>query len=288
MTDFNETVAAPDAANWEPMIITVAPNGARRTKADHPALPMTPDELADTAAACSRAGAAMIHLHVRDDDGGHSLDVGRYRDAISAIRDKVGDDMIIQVTSEAVGIYSTDQQMAMVRELKPEAVSMAVREFVPDESANHEAARFFRWLDQNRVMAQYILYSADEVMRFADLRQRDIIPGDHVNVLYVLGRYQKRENSDPRDVLPFLNVAGADHCRWSICAFGPREGTAAVAAAALGGHVRVGFENNRWRFDGTLADDNSDLVKQAARAGNMINRPLATARDARMMMKGEV
>jgi len=287
MIDQNLTTSQPDTANWEPLIITVAPNGARRTQADHPALPISPDELAKTAKDCLLAGAAMMHVHVRGDDDQHSLDVGRYKAAIQAIRDVVGDDLIIQVTTEAVGIYSVDQQMTMVEELKPEAVSMAVREFVPDAASETTAAEFFLMLDQQNIMAQYILYNAGEVARFADLRRRGIIPGDHVNVLYVLGRYAAHERSDPTDIIPFLNVAGHDQCRWGICAFGPREGAAAITATALGGHVRVGFENNRWRFDGTMADNNAELVGQAAMASIMMHRPLASADDARIMMRGD-
>ncbi|NBB83711.1 MAG: hypothetical protein GVY28_09935, partial [Alphaproteobacteria bacterium] len=66
-----------------PCLLMVAPNGARKTKADHPALPIGPAELAATAVACRDAGAAAIHLHVRDEAGGHSLDAGRYREAIA-------------------------------------------------------------------------------------------------------------------------------------------------------------------------------------------------------------
>ena len=117
-----------------PLIIAVAPNGARKTKADHPALPITPEELAETAARCLDAGASMIHLHVRDDDQKHSLDVSAYRAAIAAIRARVGGELIIQVTTEAVGIYTPAQQMAMVQELEPEAVSLAVRELCPDDA----------------------------------------------------------------------------------------------------------------------------------------------------------
>jgi len=284
--DYSQTPPQPVTAPWEPLIITVAPNGARRTQADHPALPISPNELAKTAKDCLLAGAAMMHVHVRDDDDKHSLDVGRYKAAIQAIQDAVGDKLIIQVTTEAVGIYTTDQQMNMVEQLKPEAVSMAVREFVPDAASEKAATEFFLMLDQQNIMAQYILYNADEVARFANLRERGIIPGDHVNVLYVLGRYAAHERSDPTDILPFLNVAGHDQCRWGICAFGPREGTAAITATALGGHVRVGFENNRWRFDGTMANNNAELVGQAAMASIMMHRPLASADDARFMMRG--
>ena len=88
-----------------PTAIAVAPNGGRRGKNDHPALPIGPEELASTAAACLEAGAAMIHAHVRDRDGGHLLDADAYREATKAIRDAVGERLVIQITSEAVGRY---------------------------------------------------------------------------------------------------------------------------------------------------------------------------------------
>ena len=74
---------------WPPLVLAVAPNGARKTQADHPAIPISPAELAATAAAAQAAGAAMIHLHVRDADQKHSLDVGAYREATAAVREKV-------------------------------------------------------------------------------------------------------------------------------------------------------------------------------------------------------
>ncbi|HIP77601.1 MAG TPA: 3-keto-5-aminohexanoate cleavage protein, partial [Kiloniellaceae bacterium] len=76
-----------EPADWAPLILTVAPNGARKTRRDHPAVPIRPAEIADTAAAALKAGAAMIHLHVRDAEEKHSLDPGAYREAIAAVRD---------------------------------------------------------------------------------------------------------------------------------------------------------------------------------------------------------
>ena len=70
-----------------PAILTVAPNGARRNKADHPGLPTTPVEITAEAARCQNAGAAMLHLHVRDAAGRHTLDPGRYSDAIAAVNE---------------------------------------------------------------------------------------------------------------------------------------------------------------------------------------------------------
>ncbi len=270
----------------EPLIITVAPNGARRMPADHPALPITAEATARTAAACAEAGAAMIHLHVRDREGRHSLDCAAYRDATAAIRAEVGERIVIQATSEAAGIFQRDAQMAMVRELAPEAVSLAVREIVPDAAAERSAAEFLAWIRTRGIWPQYILYDAVDVERYADLRRRGIVPGERNFLLYVLGRYAKEQRSAPTDLLPFLRAAEdqALDDPWAVCAFGSRESACVLAAAALDGHARVGFENNLWLAAGTLAPDNAALVDQARRGAEPLNRSPASAQDLRELL----
>ena len=267
-----------------PLIIGVAPNGARRTKADHPALPLSPAEIATTAAACREAGAALLHLHVRDRDGGHTLDPGTYGEAIAAVRRAVGEDLIIQVTSESVGRYTAAEQMVAVRALRPEAVSLALREIIPDEVGEADAAGFLAWLERERVLAQYILFAPEEMERYDDLCRRGVIPGAHHAVLFVLGRYSGDGQSVPTDLLPFLATTSGlspPPGTWTVCAFGAREGACALAAATLGGHVRVGFENNLHLADGSLATDNAALVDQVRRGAELIGRPVATAAQAR-------
>ena len=97
----------------KPVTLCVAPNGAYKTKKDHPKLPMTAKELAETAAACRDAGAAMIHLHVRDHDGVHLLDEHAYRAAMAAVTRAVGRNMVVQITCEAGGRYNRHEQMAV-------------------------------------------------------------------------------------------------------------------------------------------------------------------------------
>ncbi len=271
------------STDWTPLVLAVAPNGARKTKADHAALPIGPDEIACTAAACLEAGAAMIHLHVRDREGKHSLDVEAYRAAIAALHREVGDGLVIQVTSEAVGRYSAAEQMAMVRQLRPEAVSMAVRELVPDETAEPEAARFFAWLATERILPQFILYSDEDLRRFDGLIERGVVPDGPCFVLFVLGRYTKGQVSTPTDLLPFLSANPRRHA-WAVCAFGRRENACALAAAALGGHARVGFENNFYLPGGELAPDNAALIAAVAEGARNIGRPLADADAARTIM----
>lgn len=265
-----------------PLIVTVAPTGARRTKHDHPELPIAADEIGATAAACREAGAAMIHLHVRDREGRHTLDVELYRDATAAVRREAGDDIIVQVTSESAGRYGPDAQMAMVRELRPEAVSFAVSEIIPDPSHETEAAAFLAWLVGESILPQFVLYSPAEVEHYHDLRSRGIIPGERQFLLFVLGRYAADASSEPREILPFFAVRG--DAPWAVCAFGYRECACALTAAALGGHIRVGFENNLHLSDGSLAPHNAALVAQARAGAELMGRELADASTARHML----
>lgn len=275
--------------DWAPMLLTVAPNGARKTQADHPAVPISPAEIAATAAAATEAGAAMIHLHVRDAAQKHSLDVGAYREAIAAVHDAVGERMIIQVTSEAVGIYSAEQQMAMVRALQPEAVSLAIREVVP-EGGEDAAREFLAWLVGAGILPQYILYAAEDVERFARLQAAGVVPPGPAFLLFVLGRYTPGQRSVPNDLLPFLSAIEAwpeaAKLPWAICAFGPKETACVTAAATFGGHARVGFENNLYLPSGEVARDNAELVAAGAAAARAIGRPLADAAAARRLMAG--
>jgi 3-keto-5-aminohexanoate cleavage enzyme len=278
-----ETMTEETMLDWPPLFLTVAPNGARRGKADHPAIPITAAEVADTAAACLDAGAAMIHLHIRDRNGGHLLDVEGYRTAMAAVEARVGRALVIQPTTEAVGIYDRHQQMALVRALRPEQVSMAVRELIPDEAAESQAAAFLGWAKDAYVAVQHILYDVADVHRFVALKRRGIIPGHVAPVLFVLGRYVDGQQSDPLELLPFIETwrdageAGA----WSVCAFGRREGAVGATAASLGGHVRIGFENNFHLADGGIAPNNEALVRAMAELAGRIGRPLATADDLR-------
>lgn len=112
-------------------LIMVAPNGARRTKADHSALPMTIAETVVAAKACLEAGAGALHAHVRDLTGAHVLDAGLYRELLSEMRVAVPQ-MQVQITTEAVGKYTPEEQRELVYKVKPDAVSVAIREMVPE------------------------------------------------------------------------------------------------------------------------------------------------------------
>lgn len=266
-----------------PFIVMSAPNGARRVKDDHPALPITNEEIAACAEDVADAGASILHLHVRDEEVKHSLDPDRYRAAITAVRERVGDRLVIQVTTEACGMYTADEQMAVVRALKPEAVSLAIKELCPDSESEPEAAEFFAWLRAEDVMPQYILYTPEEVTRFENLRNRGVIPDDRPFVLLVLGRYSDSLTGNPG--LLGRTVEGLKQdVTWMVCCFGSTENDAVIEAVRMHGHARVGFENNMTLPDGATAPDNAALVGLAAKCGIDAGRPVASADDVRELL----
>jgi uncharacterized protein (DUF849 family) len=239
-----------------------APNGARLQKSDHPSVPLSPAELADCAESLLPTGVSVLHLHVRDSAGGHSLDTGHYREAMAAIRERVGDRLILQVTTEAQGSYDRHQQMKLARELRPEAVSLALRELCPDNTSLAEAGEFFRELVAERIWPQFILYSASEVVRFDALRQDGFFGRERPFVLAVLGRYRDSVEGTTAGLEKFLAAADTRAFPWAVCCIGHHEGAVVRRAAELGGHVRIGFESNRLLPDGAVARDNAHLVAE--------------------------
>ncbi|MCC5976468.1 MAG: 3-keto-5-aminohexanoate cleavage protein [Salinarimonas sp.] len=257
-------------------IIAVAPNGGRRTTADHPALPVTVEDTARTAAECCEMGAAMLHVHVRRPDQRHSLDVDLYRDVTAAVRREAGPDMVIQATTESVGLYGPDEQMAMVRALRPEAISMALRELAPDEDHKARFSEFTAWLQRENIAGQIILYDRDDTARARAWAQEGVFDPAAMSVIFVTGKYTPPTTAMPIDLLPLFNDCADVFRDWMLCAFGPRETGCMTLAALLGGHCRVGFENNLALPDGERAPDNAAIVAATVNALDSVGLAAAT------------
>lgn len=238
----------------------VAPNGARLTKADHPKIPVTIEELVKTGKRCFEAGAEALHAHVRDKNQQHVLDAGLYSELIAEMSYQVPG-MAVQITTEAVGRYSPEQQRRLVQDVIPEAASVSLSEMLSDGN-NGAAKTFYYWCQEASVAVQHILFSPSELERFIQLLDNKLIPTGTHQLLFVLGRYSKNQQSDPiwiNDFLDRLDRATliAD---WAVCAFGPNETICAVHALNSGGKCRIGFENSIWNSDGKIAIDNADRV----------------------------
>ena len=283
--------------NEHPLLIASAPNGAHKTREEHHQLPVTTAQLADTAAAVLAAGAQMIHLHVRDAHGKHTLDAGAYQAAIEAIRAKAGDDLFIQITSEAAGVYDSEQQRRAMYAVNtaaagvsPDGVSLALRELIRAPEDVAPAGELFHHLAGRGVLAQYILFSIDDIARYGALLKQGVIPPlDHSaghSILLVVGRYGAQPSTPDtlRRMLEALRGCTNQPPSWMVCAFGEHEFDCLLEAVKLGGHVRVGFENSLLLRTGQVAADNRQLVTQLVEAGNPDGRPLADIHQARKFL----
>ncbi|MCV6546667.1 MAG: 3-keto-5-aminohexanoate cleavage protein [Cohaesibacter sp.] len=243
--------------------ILVAPNGARRTTADHPALPVTIEQTVQTAKACFAAGADGIHAHLRDKDQKHLLDAGLYRELQAELALQVPD-MWVQITTEAVDLYSPSQQRSLVRDANPKAVSISIREML-SEGESKEVFNFYWEQSEKGVEIQHILYDEQDSLTLARLINEHHLPSHNLQVLFVLGRYKNGQISHPEDLDPFLNSLSAYSPLtpdWGCCAFGKKETPCLLKALEKGGKARIGFENNLYHQDGTLAKDNADRVTE--------------------------
>lgn len=170
------------------------PTGARRSTADHPALPISTAQIVATARACVDAGADALHLHVRDSAGRHTLDAGRYRESLRELATQLPE-LPVQITTEAAGIYDVAAQLACLERLRPNWASIALREIARDPDL---APRVYATCAAQGTVVQHILYDTEDIARLRDWQARGIIRPGQDAVLFVLGRHSARAGLGPR------------------------------------------------------------------------------------------
>ncbi|WP_299424950.1 3-keto-5-aminohexanoate cleavage protein [uncultured Shimia sp.] len=254
----------------QPLKVTVAPNGARKTTRDHPELPTTIDDIAAAARKCADAGAHELHLHVRNAGGKHSLDPGLYREAMSAVSE-TAPDFRIQITTEAAGIYSVGAQFETLKQLAPTAASVSVREMARDV----DIARYvYRFAHDGGTHIQHILYDQNDIFTYRAWLAEGFIEPTQQDVLLVLGQYASPNSAQIQTLPHMLAALNGEMSSWTVCAFGPTEQQVMRAVLRMNGHVRVGFENNLYRENGTLLRDNTESVSLVVQHAMRLGRPL--------------
>ena len=251
----------------EPTILPplmVAPNGARLTDDDHPAVPVTIPQIVAAAKDCAAAGAGAMHFHVRDAAKAHILDAGLYREALAELGIAVPE-MHHQMTTETVGRYGPEDMRAVTRAVVPPGVSIGVPEMIPSGMPSAEDAAFYGWLADAGIRTQHICYQPEQLHLLGTLLDHAGLPKQGSWCLFVIGHYTGAV-SDPALIDSFLaemRDAGIDG-DWAICAFREEEAACIRHAVSLGGKLRVGFENSMVMADGSIASDNAARVTEAA------------------------
>ena len=251
----------------EPSILPplmVAPNGARLTDDDHPAVPVTIPQIVAVARDCAAAGAGAMHFHVRDALKAHIFDAGLYREALAELAIAVPG-LHQQITTETVGRYGPEDMRAVTRAVMPPGVSIGVPEMIPSGIPSAEDAAFYGWLAEEGICTQHICYQPEQLRLLGALLDHAGLPKQGVWCLFVIGHYTGAVSQPALidDFLHEMREAGIDG-DWAICAFREEEAACIRHAVGLGGKLRVGFENSVVMADGSIAADNAARVREAA------------------------
>lgn len=266
----------------EKLIITAALTGAEVSKEQQPALPVMPDEIAAAAEACVRAGASIVHLHARRPDGTPTQDKAVYREIISAIRARC--DVIIQVsTGGAVGMTPAERLAPVTLAPEMATLSMGSVNFGGDVFLNHPAdmAVFARTMKEHGVKPELEIFDSG-MLATAERWIRKGLLDSPVHVDLVLG-VPGAMAATPESLM-FLRSQLPDGATWTVAGIGPAQLPLGVMAILLGGHVRVGFEDNVFFRKGELAASNAQLVARIARISHEMERPVATPDEARAIL----
>ena len=245
--------------------IMVAPNGARRTTAEHPAIPVTIQQIVDTAASCHQAGAGAMHFHVRDAKQKHILDAGLYSEALAELAIAVPE-MHLQITTECVGLYSPEDMRALAYQVMPPGISIGIIEMIPDGQPTADDIKLYKSLYEAGTRIQHICYFPEHLEIVRQIIDKAGLPEDDIWCLFTIGHYSGRV-SKPKLIDQFLEKLESLKLspEWAICAFAEQEQICLQKAVSLGGKVRVGFENSLFMPDGTISENNAARVT-AARA----------------------
>jgi 3-keto-5-aminohexanoate cleavage enzyme len=266
----------------DPLVVTVAGIGAEITRAQQPALPVAPDEIAADAAACERAGASIYHLHVRGPDGEPTMDVGAFRAAFDAIR--TASDLVVQFTSGGAVSDSEEARIAPL-ELRPPMASLTTgtTNFGSEVFWNPEplVTRFYRRMRELGIVPEFEIFDAGMIANAERLLRRH---GDdhHRHFDFVLGVPGAMPAWD--DSVPFLAAHLPEGATWSATGIGRSFEAVARAAVTRGGHVRTGFEDVRYVEPGVLAASNAQLVERVVGIARAAGREIATPAIAREIL----
>lgn len=265
----------------EPLIITCAPVGAEVAPDATPYLPYTPTLLGETARAVREAGGSIVHVHCRNDDGTNTHAVARFREAYAAVRAQ--SDLIVQFsTGGAIGM--TPDERAAVLDLRPEMATLTCGSVNFGDDIFENSFPIMRAIVQrmnaNGVRPELEIFDKGHLANARRLAKEGLLAlPQHVD--FVLGVPGGLEASVQNlcelvDDLP-------PGCTWSVAGIGRQQLAMAMVAIAMGGHVRVGLEDNLYYSKGRLAR-NEELVARVARIAAEFGRPVATPAQARRIL----
>ena len=265
----------------QPLIVTVAAVGAELLPEQTPHLPITPVQLGETAARCRAAGASMIHVHCRNDDGANTADPGRFAAALAEIGKR--SDIIVQFTTGgAVGMTPAERAAPLAARPEMATLTCGTVNFGDDVFENSFPIMRGILAEMHRygVVPELEIFDAGHLANARRLEREGLLRFP-AHVDFVLGVPGGLDASARN--LSYLVETLPPGCTWSVAGIGRAQLEMALLAIAMGGHVRVGLEDNIYYAKGKLAS-NEELVARVVRIAGEFGRPVATPEQARELL----
>jgi uncharacterized protein (DUF849 family) len=265
-------------------LITVASTGAESEKAAVPALPVTLDELVTTAKECAAAGAAVIHVHIRDDQAKPTLDLGRLTDTVHALREAT--DLIVQLSTGGAVTDPYERRLAVL-DARPDACSLTCGtvNFGDDVFMNPWGfiTELYAKTQEYGVVPEFELFDFGHIATLHRLLAKMGDPaGGHVHCDLVMGV----PGGMPGDAATLVQAVAAlpAGATWSATGIGRTTLPVMLAALSAGGHLRVGMEDTVTFSRGRPVTGNAELVERAATLAGLAQRPALSAPEARDLL----
>ncbi len=267
----------------EKLIITAAICGAEVTKEDNPNLPVTSEELADAALKAEEAGAAIIHLHVRDKDGNPAQDKSVFAAAINKMKDKGVTAIIQPSTGGAAGM--TWQERIQPVYLNPEMATLdcGTTNFGDEIFVNDMPLmrNFAKEMQKLNILPELECFEPGHIYNALQLNKEGLLSG-HLHFDIVLG-VPGAMKASLKNLLFMVELLPAE-ATWAVAGIGRYQLPLATHAILMGGNVRVGFEDNIYYKKGVLAESNAQQVARIVRLAEELGRDIATPDEARRIL----
>lgn len=268
----------------EKLIITAAICGAEVTKEQNPAVPYTVEEIVREAKSAVDAGAAIVHLHVREDDGTPTQSKARFKECIDAIYEVCPDVILIPSTGGAVGM--TAEERLQPTELFPEMATLdcGTCNFGDEvfENTMPMMRDFGKRMLENNIKPEYECFEMGHLDTVLNMAKKGQVPGAPMQFNFVLGVPGCTPATVP-NLCWMVNAIPAGST-WTATGIGRHAFTLAAPAIVMGGNVRVGFEDNLYLERGVLAKSNGELVAKVVRLAKELGRGIATSAEAREIL----
>ena len=267
------------------LLITVAPTGAETAKEDCPQLPTTLPELVSTAVECEAAGAAMIHVHIRDDDHRPTLDLGRLRDTVAALRESTS--LVVQLSTGG-SVHDPLSDRLRVLDAEPDSCSltMGTTNFGDDVFSNPWpfVCELYQLSQERQVVPEFELFDLGQVHALHRLLDKFGLPyGGRVHCDLVMG-VPGGMNGTADALVAAVRDLPAAVTSWSATGIGRSTLAVALAALSKGGHLRVGMEDVLTLARGVPVSHNRELVERVVSLGALAQRTPMTPDEARSLL----